>query len=174
MIIIPYHTNTRNTFDGPAATNIGMFDITWPNITSNQQSCRGYFWGLVSQLTLGTPTFESLLIGSSAARFGYSDCGTIGTHYVRHLFKIAPLWYKKSQCLLDFNFYLSRWPSSGTTGLCCYTTGLLLGEGFLLHIFPFTYIHPLQNSQNTSEYSEWLSTMILQIFLNSTYYYRIL
>jgi len=36
--------------------------------------------------------------------------------------------------------------------------------------FPFTYIHSLQNSWNTLEYSEDLSKMILQIFLISTYY----
>jgi len=115
MIIMTYQTNTRNPFDGPAATNIGTFDITWPNIISNQQSCRGYFWGPVSQLTLSTPTFESPLIGSSVARFGYY---TMGTHYVRHLFKITPLRCKKSQHLLNLNFHLSRQPSSGTTGLC--------------------------------------------------------
>ena len=80
-----YQTNTRNLFDGPAATNIGTFDITWPNIISDQQSCRGHFWGPVSQPNHGTPTFESLLIGSSAARFCHSDCGTMGKHYVRHL-----------------------------------------------------------------------------------------
>jgi len=38
-------------------------------------------------------------------------------------------------------------------------------------IFPFfTYIHPLRNSWNTSEHSEDLSKMILQIFSISTYY----
>jgi len=80
-----YQTNTRNLFDGPAATNIGTFDITWLNIISGQQSCRGHFWGPVSQPTRSTPTFESPLIGSSAARFGYSDCSTTGKHYIRHL-----------------------------------------------------------------------------------------
>jgi len=59
--------------------------------------------------------------------------------------------------------------------LCKHSHGRsLLGYGFLLHIFPFTYIlPPLRNSQNTLEYSENLSTMILQMLSNSTYYYRI-
>src|ERR1700734_2850338 len=55
----------------------------------------------------------------------WPDLATItGTYYVRHLFKIASLQHKKSEHLLDFNFHLSRWPSSGTTELCFYTTGL--------------------------------------------------
>ena len=33
MIIMKYQTNTRNKFNGPAATDIGTFDITWLNIT---------------------------------------------------------------------------------------------------------------------------------------------
>ena len=35
IIIMTYQTNIRNPFNDPAATNIGTFDITWPNITSN-------------------------------------------------------------------------------------------------------------------------------------------
>jgi len=43
----------------------------------------------------------------------------------------------------------------------------LLGYGFLLYIFPLTYIHPLQKHRNTLEIC---LRMIPQIFLILTYY----
>ena len=116
-----YQTNTRNPFDGPAATNIGTFDITWPSISR-------VVWVLLGSCITADSQCTNIWI--SARKL---ECGQIrllwlwhtGTHYVRHLFKIAPLRSNKSQHLLDFNFHLLRQPSSDYWTLP-YLTAILL------------------------------------------------
>jgi hypothetical protein len=105
MIILAYQTNTRNPFDGPAATNIGTFDITWLNIISNQQNCRQYF-GVQNRTQL---TAQCLNLCSWA--WVQWDSATLivaprETLCKTSWFKIRSLWSNKSQHLLNFNDHL--------------------------------------------------------------------
>jgi len=102
ITISTYQTGARISFDSPATSNIGTLNITLPYIISGQWSCGGSFQGPLSQLTLGTATFESPLWCELRVWLWCNG----KTLCKMPLFKKNTTANNKSEHLLDFDVHL--------------------------------------------------------------------